>query len=73
MNYPDFDFPCAHCGKQLSGNYLPTLCPSCGKEHTHRYTKTIFPGLSQELRLQCNVQSCRERIKISQLIGSDKV
>ena len=61
----EFRFDCAHCGKELSGNYLPQLCPSCGGDHTHRIglSPLVCNGDTGTWR-QCATEGCSKIINV---------
>lgn len=59
-----FSFDCAHCGKRLSGDYLPRKCLSCGKDHTHRIglERLIFSG--KRTFKPCTTPSCTKLVDV---------
>lgn len=60
----EFRFDCAHCGKELSGNYLPRLCPSCGEDHTHRIWISPLVFSDSGTWRQCVTDGCSKIVNV---------
>ena len=60
----EFRFDCAHCGKELSGNYLPRLCPNCGQDHTHRIGLSPLVFSDTDTWRQCDTDGCSKVVNV---------
>jgi hypothetical protein len=60
----EFQFDCAHCGKELSGNYLPRLCPSCGRDHTHRIGLEPLVFINTGTWRRCSTDGCTKIVNV---------
>ena len=60
----EFQFDCAHCGKGISGNHLPQLCPNCGGDHTHRIGLLPLVFTDSDTWRQCVTDGCSKIINV---------